>query len=127
MPTGHFVPIVSENESLWTPWVLMQTCKATYPSDASIALPSLPATPLPETLQFELPRKEDSPLPVTCPPSKRARKRYTVNFKLAALHKIDEILLSDPRKSLRNACGSWNESCKHFEVEERQTKIGSML
>ena len=81
----------------------MQTCKATYPS-ADTALPSLPATPLPETLQFELPRKEDSLLPVTCPPSRRARKRYTVNFKLLALHKIDEILLSNPRKSLHNAC-----------------------
>ena len=103
MPTQHFLPLISENESLWTPRVLMQTCKATYPSDTSTGLPPLPAPPPPEPLQCELP-KEDSPLPVICCPSKRARKRYTVNFKLVALQKVDEILQSDPRKSLRKAC-----------------------
>ncbi len=104
MPTQHFLPLVSENESLWTPWVLMQTCKATYPSEMSTGMPILPAPPPPEPLQFELQNEEDSLLPVIRCPSKRARKRYTVNFKLVALQKVDEILQSDPRKSLCKAC-----------------------
>ncbi len=104
MPTGHFLPLVSENESLWTPQELMQTCKATYPRDMSTVLLPLPAPPPPELLQFELPRKEDTLLPVICCPSKRTCKQYTINFKLVALQKVDEILQSNLRKSLCIDC-----------------------
>ncbi len=108
MPTKGFVPVISEiseNESLWTPWVLMQTSKATYPSDTSIMpLPSLPAPPPHEPLPFvQLPKEEEISLSSVCP-SKRACTRYTVNFKIAALKKVDEILKRDLRKSLRKAC-----------------------
>ncbi len=90
---------------LWTPQVLMQMCKATYPSDMSTALsPSFPTPPPQESLQFVIPREVDALFPFICNPSKRANKQYTVHFKLLELQKDDGILQSNPKKSLFKAC-----------------------
>ena len=67
MPTKGFVPVISEiseNESLWTPWVLMQTWKASYPSDMSTMSPlTLPAPPPQKPLALiPLPKEEEIPL-----------------------------------------------------------------
>ncbi len=55
-------------------------------------------------LWFVLPREDDTWLWVISHPIKRAYKWYTVNFNLVALQKVDEILQSNPRKSLHIAC-----------------------
>ncbi len=65
MHTKGFVAVISEiweNESIWNPWVLMQTCKASYPSDTStMPLPSLPAPPPPQEplLIEQVPKEEE--------------------------------------------------------------------
>ncbi len=104
MLTKGFVPAISKkskNESLWTPPVLMQTCKASYPIDTiTVPLLSLPVPPPQEPLLIvQLPKEEEIPLSSVCP-RKIKCTHYTVNFKIAALKKVDEILNSDPRKSL---------------------------